>query len=353
MKIGEPLVLGGSLTDENMVFLKQLGVDHISAFMLNGTTEPKGNYRLSRLMKSVYYEVNDLADLKKWVESNGLALSGISLILFSHWEKIVLGQSGRDEQIENFNKSLRNMGKVGIPTLQYNFMINAGSWMSLWRTSAENIGRGGTKIVRFDYSLAKNEPLTTYGEISEEMMWNNLTYFLKAVIPVAEEAGVTMSMHPFDPQVPSLAGIARIICNVDEFDRVFKIISSKANSMTFCLGCFGQMMEAEQVYEAIRHFGKDGHISRVHIRGVKGTLEKFDEVFPDEGKLDMPQAIKVLKEVGFDGIIEIDHAPRITGETEYGHMSHAFQIGYLKGILQAADALTGARNQNPDSVDNS
>ena len=340
MKIGEPLVLGGSLTDENMVFLKQLGVDHISAFMLNGTTEPKGNYRLSRLMKSVYYEVNDLADLKKWVESNGLALSGISLILFSHWEKIVLGQSGRDEQIENFNKSLRNMGKVGIPTLQYNFMINAGSWMSLWRTSAENIGRGGTKIVRFDYSLAKNEPLTTYGEISEEIMWNNLTYFLKAVIPVAEEAGVTMVMHSFDPQVPKLAGIARIVYSVEAFDRVFNIINSKVNSMVFCLGCFSQMMDAEQVYEAIRHFGKEGRIGRVHIRGVKGTLEKFDEVFPDEGQLDMPQAIKVLKEVGFDGIIEIDHAPRITCDTEYGHMSHAFQIGYLKGILQGADALT-------------
>ena len=80
-------------------------------------------------------------------------------------------------------------------------------------------------------------------------------------------------------------------------------------------------------------------MARVHFRGVRGTLEKFDEVFPDEGKLDMLQAVKVLKEVGFNGIIEIDHAPHPTGDTEYGHISHAFQIGYLKGILQGADAL--------------
>ena len=338
MQIGEPLVLGGSLTDENMVFLKQLGVSYISAFLVKRHDVPKGNHRLSRLLESPYFEHDDLIELKNWVKSHGLELSGVSLILFPRWEKIVLGQVGRDEQIENFNKSLKNMGEVGIPTLQYNFMINAGSWMSLWRTSAENVGRGGTRIVRFDYDLARKAPLTEYGEISEELMWNNLTYFLKAVIPVAEEAGVTMAMHPFDPQVPSLAGIARIVYDVDSFIRVFKIIDSKANSMTFCLGCFGQMMDAEQVYETIRLFGKAGRIGRVHIRGVKGTLEKFDEVFPDEGKLDMLKAVKVLKEVGFDGIIEIDHAPHITCDTDYGHMSHAFQIGYLKGILQGVDA---------------
>jgi mannonate dehydratase len=339
MKIGEPLVLGGSLTDENMVFLKQLGVNHISAFLVKKHDELKGNHRLSRLLESAYFEQDDLIELKNWVNSHGLELSGISLILFPRWEKIVLGQVGREEQIENFNKSLVNMGKAAIPTLQYNFMINAGSWMPLWRTSAENAGRGGTRITRFDYDLARKAPLTNYGEISEEMMWNNLTYFLKAVIPVAEEAGVTMLMHPFDPQVSKLAGIARIVYSVDAFDRVFNIIGSKVNSMVFCLGCFGQMMDAEHVYEAIRHFGKEGRIGRVHIRGVRGNIEKFDEVFPDEGKLDMLQAVKVLKEVGFDGIIEIDHAPRITCDTEYGHMSHAFQIGYLKGILQGADAL--------------
>jgi mannonate dehydratase len=170
-------------------------------------------------------------------------------------------------------------------------------------------------------------------------MWDNLTYFLKAIVPVAEEAGVKLAMHPCDPQVPSLAGIARIIRSVESYDRLFKMLPGKANAMCFCLGCFAQMMDAEGVYNTIRHFGQAGRIGNVHFRGVRGTMEKFDEVFADEGKLDMLKAVNALKESGFNGTIQIDHAPHPTSDTEYGHRSHAVQVGYLKGILQGADAL--------------
>jgi mannonate dehydratase len=340
MKLGERLVLDSSLTDGNMAYLKQLGVNHLTvAFLELATDEPKGKSTLSGLRLGEYFKTEDLVALKKWVESQGLELSAIGTSPFRNWEKIMLGQPGRDEQIENWNKSLRNMGKAGIRQLQYGWMLNAGAWIPLWRTSAENVGRGDTKIVRFDYEVARKAPVTSYGEILEETMWNNLTYFLKAVIPVDEEAGVTMVLHPCDPQVPSIAGIARIIRSIESYDRVFKIIPSKANSMTFCLGCFAQMLDAPGVYRAIRHFGRQGRIGYVHFRGVRGTLEKFDEVFPDEGKLDMLKTLKVLKEVGYDGIVQPDHAPHTIGDTEYGHISHAFQIGYLKGILQGVGAL--------------
>ena len=116
MKIGEGLFLGSSLTDENMVFLKQLGVNHLSVVLEMGRNEPKGKYPLSRLREGACYETDDLVALRKWVESHGLELSGISVRLFPRWEKIILGQAGRDEQIENWNKSLRNMGKAGIPS---------------------------------------------------------------------------------------------------------------------------------------------------------------------------------------------------------------------------------------------
>ena len=344
MKIGEALALGSSLTDENMVFLKQLGVNYLSVYVdlmqqQMRHQKPNGEHTLSSLIEGPCYETDDLLALRKWVESYGLELSGINSMLFPRWEKMILGQSGRDEQIENWNKSLRNMRQAGIPVLGYGWGVGAGAWMPMWRTSAENIGRGGVRIVRFDYDVAKKAPLTNYGEISGKTLWDSLTYFLKAVIPVAEEAGVMMAMHPPDPQVPRLAGIARIVRSIEEYDKVFEIMPSRANSMVFCLGCFGQMMDADHVYEAIRHFGKEGRIGCVHFRGVRGTLEKFDEVFPDEGKLDMLQAVKVLKEVGFNGIIENDHAPQVTGDTEYGHMNHAFQIGYLRGIVQGTDAI--------------
>ncbi len=340
MKLGEVLILGSSLTDENMVYLKQLGVNYLTVgFLEIGSNEPKGTFPLSRLRESKYFETEDLVALRKWVESHGLELSAIRNAPLPRWEKIILGRPGRDEQIENWNKSLRNMGKAGIPLMQYNLMINAGQWLPLWRTSAEDVGRGGARIVRFDYELARKAPATSYGIISEDAMWDSVTYFLKAVIPVAEEAGVKMAIHPFDPQVPSLAGIARVVRSIEAYDRVFKIMPGAANCINFCLGCFAQMTDAEGVYQTIRHFGEAGRIGFVHCRGVRGSREKFDEVFPDEGKLDMIQAIKVLKEVGYNGIIQPDHAPHTIGDTEYGHISHAFQIGYLKGILQGADAL--------------
>jgi mannonate dehydratase len=340
MKIGESLGLEIALTDENMVYLKQLGVDDLMVQIAPlGTDEPKGKSPLSGLRTDAYFATEDLVALKKWVESHGFRFNGIGLLVWPRWDKILLGKSGRDEQIEGWNTSLRNMGKAGIPLLQYNIMINDGAWIPLWRTSADYVGRGGTRIVRFDYEFARNAPLTSLGEISDNTMWKNLTYFLKAVVPVAEEAGVKLAMHPCDPQVPKLAGIARIIRSVESYDRLFKMLPSKQNAMCFCLGCFAQMMDAEGVYNSIRHFGQDGRIGNVHFRGVRGTLEKFDEVFADEGKLDMIKAVKALKESGFNGTVQIDHAPHPTSDTEYGHRSHAVQVGYLKGILQGADAL--------------
>lgn len=341
MKIGERLVLGSSLTDDNMTYLKQMGVNQLMVMTLEagGSVPNKATSIGAGLAEGDFYKTEDLVALKKWVESHNLELFTIVQTPFNRWDKIITGRPGRDEQIENWCTSLRNMGKAGIPMLQYSWVINAGAWLPLWRTSSENVGRGGAKIVRFDNEVAQKTPVSKeFGIISEDAMWNNLTYFLKAVIPVAESSGVKMIMHPADPQVPSITGIARIIRSVEAYDRLFKIVPSQANAMVLCLGCLSQILEPEGVYKAIRHFVRGDKVGYVDFRNVRGTMTKFDEVYPDEGKLDMVKAIKTLKQAAYAGRIVPDHAPHTINDSAYGHISHAFQIGYLKGLLQSAGA---------------
>jgi D-mannonate dehydratase len=130
MKIGESLGLETTLTDENLTYLKQLGVDDLMVGITPlGTDEPKGKSPLSGLRMDAYFAYENLVALKKWVESHGFRFYGIGLLVWPRWDKILLGKPGRDEQIEGWNKSLRNIGKAGIPLLQYNIMINEGAWI--------------------------------------------------------------------------------------------------------------------------------------------------------------------------------------------------------------------------------
>jgi mannonate dehydratase len=339
MKLAVPMMMGVDGSDEQLTFLKQMGVD--STLLLFKDTAPdemRENSPFTRLRGGPYYETEDLLFVKKWVESHGLKLDGLCTIANGNkrWEKIITGQSGRDEQIENFwIKSLKNMAKAELFTYPVNMNINKGCRLPLWRTSRENVGRGGTTIVRFDYEVLRNTPVTELGEISLEQMWDNVTYFIKAVMPVAEESGIRLAFHPFDPQVPRVAGISRILNSVESFDRLYQIMPCKANAITFCIGSFSQFLDNEGVYKAIRHF-RD-RIAFVHFRNVRGTMEKFDEVWPDEGQMDMLQAVKVLKEVGYKGCLSPDHTPESINDDALGHRSQAFTIGYLRGIMQGAE----------------
>jgi len=258
----------------------------------------------------------------------------------------MLGLPGRDEQIDNWCKTLRNMGAAGIPILGYHFVP-----LFVWRTSLNMGGRGGAHVTSFDMELAKNAPLmatpfplvdtsllplSAYHPISDEEMWENFTYFLKAVIPVAEEAGVKMALHPDDPPVPSLGGVARIMRSVEAFKRVIETVPSDYNGLLFCQGCFSEM--GTNVIEAIRYFGSRKKIFYVHFRDVRGTADNFAETFIDEGQTDMFEAMKTYKEVGFDGPMIVDHTPRVVDDTTWGHRGRAYAMGYIKALIDVLNA---------------
>jgi len=305
-------------TEEKLMFARQLGATDIIVH----TPELGGDG---------YWEFLPLLQLRTHVESVGLRLAAIENLPRSYYDKVMLGQQGRDEQIENWCKTLRNMGKAGIPILGYNFMV-----VGVWRTSLSTYARGGARVTSFDYDLVKDAPLTAAGKIGEEQMWDNFTYFLKRVVPVAEEAGVKMALHPDDPPVPSLSGIARIFRSVEAFKRMIEIVPSDYNGIEFCQGCFSEM--GADVIEAIRYFGRRRKILYVHFRDVKGTSTKFDECFIDEGNVDMLKAMRAYKEVGFDGPVIDDHVPRVIGDTPWGHRSRAYAFGYMKALMRAVES---------------
>lgn len=339
MKIGDRLFLSGAFDRESLAFLRQMGADGVT---INIGGELKNNLQgtravpedLERRMRAgPCWNARDLEELRRTVGAYGLELFALAQVPPHLYQKALLGLPGRDEEIENWCKSLKAMGEAGIPILQYLWHLNAGAQHVNWHTLVNVPIRGGALAESFDYALAKDAAVTELGIVPEEQLWESLSYFLKAVIPVAEAAGVRMALHPADPQVPSLAGIARIMRSPEAFDRMLDITPSASNAINFCQGCFSQMLDAEGVYRAIRHFASRKAIANVHFRNVTGTAEKFTEAFWDEGKVDMAKAIKAYREAGFDGYLTPDHHPHVIGDTVWGHRSRAFAYGYMRGLM--------------------
>ena len=176
-------------------------------------------------------------------------------------------------------------------------------------------------------------PESHQGTIGDDEMWENLAYFLKAAVPAAEEAGVKVALHPDDPPVPSIGGVARIIRSPEAYRRVLEMAPDPCHGIAFCQGCFAEM--GADVPAEIRYFGSRNRIFFVDFRNIRGTPERFSETFPDEGDVDMAEAMRAYKEVGFDGPLCPDHTVRIDGDSSWGHRYWAYAVGHLKGLAQA------------------
>jgi len=321
------VILGDCYSTENLRVSKQLGCTDVIG---HGPPVTPG---------SEVWEFGDLVRMKKRVEDFGLRLDVLED--GPPIEKIILGSPGSEEQLQNFCKSLENLGAAGIRIIKPQHM--PPGWHRIMTTSASMPTRGGATSRAFDYELVKNAPLTEYGVVTEEQMWENLTYFLKGVLPTAEEAGVRISLHPDDPPISPIQGFARILRSVEAFDRMLKILPSDNIGLLFCQGCFAEM--GVDIPATIRHFGERKKIFFAHFRDVIGSVPKFQEVFHDDGKTDMFAAMKTYYEVGFEGPMRPDHGPRIEGEDDAksssygfaGRMSKIFALGYMKGLAESVE----------------
>ena len=343
MRIG--LCDSGELSDENLQFARQLGLTSVRS----GTPWRwlPGEHR---------WEYEDLRALRERVESFGLTYEAIENVPQHFFDKVMLGLPGRDEQIAHYCATIRNMGRAGIPILGYHFMPNA-----VWRTSRTTPGRGGAAVTSFDMALvgqtapgaqrafvqnvspAIDEMWGAVDElvVTEEQMWANYAYFLRAVLPVAEESGVRLALHPDDPPVPQLAGVARIFISVENFKRAHAMSDgSPAWGLDLCLGCCSEMPGgAANVKSMIEFFGPKGRIFYIHFRDVQGTVPTFAECFIGEGNYNAAEMMLLLKRSGFTGFLLDDHVPHVVDDTPWGHRGRAHAIGYMQGLLAMMEQM--------------
>ncbi|MCB9151539.1 MAG: mannonate dehydratase [Caldilineaceae bacterium] len=309
------------LTDEKLAFIKQLGADD---FLMN----------TPRLPGDKQWEYEDLLTLRQRADAAELRLMALENVPVSFYDKAMLGLPGRDEQIAHMQTTIRNMGKAGIPILGYHWMPN-----SVWRTQEPAVLRGGARGTRFN--LAEHDPAQlTHGRIfGEDEMWANYEYYLERILPVAEEAGVKLALHPDDPPVESLGGVARLFRNFEGFKRAMDTFDSPNHGLDFCMGCWSEMAGMDYVIDAVRHFGPRGKIIYVHFRDVQGTVPCFNECFINEGNVDPLVVMKTLKEVGFDGFMITDHVPAMVEDSPWGHRGRAYAIGYMAAMLEVVNRM--------------
>jgi mannonate dehydratase len=279
-------------------------------------------------------ELSPLLELKRRVESFGMRLTHCERKI-PH-SKVVHNLPGRDRQIEDYKRLIRNLAEAGMEVLCYNWMP-AEDWQ---RTRCDVPERGGAKVTEFNIrDIATNvtdATPETHDPTAAAQLWANLQHFLEQVLPVAEAAGIRLALHPDDPPLPMLRGQPQIITSHAALRRVVELVPSPMNGLCYCQGSLAPA--GEDPVEGIRQLAP--HIFFAHFRNVVGRAENFRESFHDNGEIDMPAVMRTYAEVGYQGAIRPDHAPSMAGETNenpgYEMLGRLFAAGYMRGLMQAA-----------------
>ncbi len=316
----------GPMTDERLNYFKRHGVDHI-----NGYPEqlPGGGFNLESMKRLV-----------EMCGKHGLTLDMIqfplpsSYIAKAQMPSIMMGKPERDRDIDTCCQIVRDAAAAGIPALKYNMTI-------LGVLSTEpTLGRGGIMQRSWDLAKAKQDPpLTEAGAAPAEVMWERITYFLKRVVPVANEYKVRLACHPHDPGVPKsgFRGVDRVLGTVDGLKKFVSIEESPYHGLNFCQGTVSEMLQdpGKEINDVIRFFGKKQKIFNVHFRNIRGKRDKFVETYPDEGDVDFFKAMMTYKEVGYPYMMMPDHMPRHAGDPGTRE-AFAWAYGYIKALIQVA-----------------
>ncbi len=313
------LQIGNDFNDEDLTFAKQIGVEYVSIPTSGGTYET-------------------FAGFKQRVEAAGLKVANIGNSNVHNMPEVTLNLPGRDRKIEEYKQYLRNLGRAGLYYTTYAHMGNG-----IWSSSPEH-ARGGAPARAFHQKDAKGywidktfEGALTQGRrYTKEEIWENYTYFIRQVAPVAEEAGVRIGIHPDDPPVPELGGVPRCIFgNFDGYMRALEVANSPNVGVCLCCGTWmeGGKYMGKDVFQAAREFARMDKLWKIHFRNVSAPIPDFVEAFVDDGYTDMKKLMRTLVDIDFRGILIADHVPRMVGDR---HTGWAYSIGYIRALYDMA-----------------
>lgn len=346
------------LTRENFQFARQAGATHIVAHLVDyfkggahnpDDNQPTGTERGWGVAgdPDKLWSAEELRDLRKAVEAEGLKLEAIENFDPAHWHDILLDGPRKDQQLENVKTIIRRLGEAGIPIMGYNFSI-AGV---CGRTTGP-YARGGAMSVGMEGPL--DEPMPNgmvwnmiydaqapkgfVASATPDELWRRLENFLREIVPVAEQAGVKLALHPDDPPMPTMRGQPRLVYQSRLYQKVADLNPSPANAFEFCVGTLAEMVPqgSDDVYEAVETYSRQGRLAYVHLRNVRGQVPFYKETFIDEGEVDVLRVLSILKRNHFDGVIIPDHTPQMSCAAPW-HAGMAYALGYLRAALQGID----------------
>ena len=340
------------LNRDNFRFAKQAGATHIVAHLSDyfgpgKLSTASGDEVFGRAAGSTHWTYDELRALRQEINEEGLELAALENFDPGHWYDVLLDGPRKQEQLENIKMTIRNMGRAGIPCMGYYFSITG-----VWGRTEIHSARGNAAGVGF---LEKHAPAQTpipngtvwnmvvdeaappgyLPDVTQEEIWQRLEDFLVSIIPVAEEAGVRLAAHPDDPPLPVLRGMARLVTQPQHYQRLLELVPSHHNSLELCLGTISEMDQGEfDLYEAVDRYSKQEKISYIHFRNVRGKVPNYEEVFVDEGDIDMFRVLQILHRNGFDGVLVPDHTPQMTCDGPW-HAGMAHALGWMSASINA------------------
>jgi mannonate dehydratase len=317
--------------EERLLFAQQIGADGASiwASACPGYTQ------------RCYLTTENVREMRERFARYDLELTGIGLG-GDCIKNQLLGMPGREREIANVCRTIRSIGEAysdGTPSPVLIIDQRTTYWAPKgpsWHPGYEKlpVGRGGAVLQTFDAERIQGElDDRPAGEVSHEEVWARIAYFYERIVPVAEKARVRLATHPDDPPMETYRGVQQALASLEGLKHLVELVPSPYNGLLLCLGC---MQEAgEDVPEIIRYFGARQKILYVHFRNVTGMVPQYREVFPHEGDGDMVANLTALKEVGYSGYIVPDHHFGFAGDGDWAQCSRAWQVGYIRGLMQA------------------